>query len=228
MYRIFREKDIKDTKIILDQEIEGKHTLYFFSMLNNLYNINETNDTFEVIPNLAAPVSVQIPQGFYDYETFRQSLKNQLLAIDPNFDVDFDETTGKYTITNPSSFTLTYDDSYKGFFKVIGLNQETIVSSSITSDHPANLISRPIFFIYFRDERKNNFQTESHVEGHLMISDGNTDFLNLIRVDTLNNPTQCVDFKRSRNIEIEFRDIDGNIIDTKNTDFILILRKNQN
>lgn len=228
-YRIIRESDIKGGKVVLDQEIEGPHGLYHLTMNNNIYNVTAENNLIDM--SLIAPPSnivFSLTPGYYDLSTLRTELETQLQLNHPNFTVSINVDQGTFTITNTTvDFDFNYDLHDNKSYKLLGIKRgvkSSSVGMSFTSEFIPYLVTTPIIFIYFRDDRRNNFQAVKHFEASLLISD-HSNFQDVIRIDDKNNPTQIIDFKLTRNLSIDFYDIDHNEIEIENTGMILILKK---
>lgn len=227
MFRIIKSSDLTtSSKLALRDDISGNWSLYYFSMTNHLYNVTSENNV--VYGDLGGAFSFSIPPGSYSYVDLTSQLQTQLNVVDPgNFTVTYSLITGKYTVTNSTNnwYWTFGTNTTSSAYKLLGsLATDSTSALAWTSDVTADLISRPVFFIEFREDVDRRFVDSDHLTASFMISSDSL-FQEAIRVDNMNSPTQDITFKLTKNLTVHFLDLSGNALDFSNHDWFLVLKK---
>jgi len=179
------------------------------------YTINENNNTF----NLSSG-SYTLINGNYNATTFKSMFLNLLGS---SFLLTLDSSTGKYTLSNSSGFTILPSSCYK----ILGLEKDKsyVVTSSLTFTYPCNFLSINRLKIKSSVFKTNNLDSSSN---------GHSDLLATIPVNVsqygLINYINYVGFKNTISnqdinyIDITITDEENNIVNFNGVDVYLTIQ----
>ena len=215
-----------DCVIELNQNISGQYGLYSFIFTNSLYNVNSTNNRFVITDTSDTVISnVLLDEGFYT----GLELADEITSKVTDLTVTFDDKTSKFTFTYTSNFKLAFSSSYSNTcWEILGFAQSTYTSTSLslTSAVCADFNPHKTLFITINKANKpiENNSNSSHHEYTFMISDSSSTFGSLFRyIQDDQMRQQCAEIDRTRNLSIEIRDDDNNVINP--TNWIMILQR---
>lgn len=219
MYRIIKETDIQNNRIYLNEEIQGKHCLELFTMNNNLYNVEATNNVIYI-----EATTLEIPPGNYNYVDLASTVETLLQTIDANFTFTYDTNTAKYTITNTTNFDLEFSNTINSAASLLGFTDEdNLAILTLTSPNISSLSTTPLFFIRIDQDIRRRYIGNSYFDASFVISD-KSNFNEVIRVDSVNSPRQEIDLRLCRELQLNFINSDGLPMDMTNTNWIMILK----
>ncbi len=102
------------------------------------FKIDSTNNKIYI--NDGSNKTATLVVGEYTYTTLTTQIQTQLNAVSSNFTVSYSLTTGKFSISRSSSFTLRLSQATNASWDTLGFsnNVDTVVASSISSDERRN------------------------------------------------------------------------------------------
>ena len=164
------------------------------------YTINENNNLF-----VLSSASYTLTNGNYNATSFKTMFLNLLGS---SFSMTLDISTGKYTLSCTSSFTIL---STTTCYKILGLekNKSYTVSSSLTFPYPCNFLGINRLKIKSAVFKTNNLDSNSN---------GHSDLLATIPVDT--SQYSLITYNNLVNFVNIFNNADINYIDITITDEI--------
>ena len=162
------------------------------------YTINENNNLF-----VLSSASYTLTNGNYNATSFKTMFLNLLGS---SFSMTLDISTGKYTLSCTSSFTIL---STTTCYKILGLekNKSYTVSSSLTFPYPCNFLGINRLKIKSAVFKTNNLDSNS---------DGHSNLLATIPVDT--SQYSLITYNNLVNFKNIFNNTDINYVDITITD----------
>ena len=212
--------------IHLNQRMKGLYGLYSFIFTDTLYNVYSANNRFVITDTSDTVISnVLLDEGFYT----GSELADKITSAVTDLTATFDDNTNKFTFTYTSDFKLAFSSTYTNTCsEILGFEQSdyTSTSSSLTSVKCADFNPHKTLFITINKANKpiENNSSSNHHEYTFMISDASSTFGSLFRYlqdDQLRQ--QYAEIDSTRQIEVEIRDDDHNVIDP--TNWIMILQR---
>lgn len=219
-----RSKNKIGNIIQLDEQINGDYKLELFTFTNNLYNVNNFNNTLYIFINSQNYV-INIPVGYYTYSSIIPILQNSLFSATGNtFNITFDYNTHKFTFSTSTNFQFTFlTNSDNSIGEFLGFDVDTTLDTSTTSNKPVDFNPTKIIFAQIhQDENKISLTNilQASFYFHSDVSFGNV----------LKYPTNYTDyaptlhFSNINKISIDFYDVNNNKINIDN--WILFLKAN--
>ena len=211
---IFNLPIMKREQNILYNEISVIHAQIPISY----YLINDTNNLF-----VLSSGSYSLTYGNYNATSFKSHLLNLLGST---FSLVLDSSTGKYTLSCTSSFTIL---STTTCYKILGLekNKSYIVESSLTCPYPCNFLGIQKIKIKSGTFKTNN--KDSGNNGHcdilttIPVNDSQFGLINYINHTNFKNIINNDDII---NIDISITDEDDNLINFNGIEINLCLQIN--
>ena len=209
----------------LDKPISGTWKLLSFQMTNNLFNVDDTNNTLYINENGIDRV-ITLTNGFYDINSLQTELTTAINNIaSGTFTITSNSNTRQYTFVSTSNFGFTFgSNTNSSARKLIGMN-ETDDSQALThtSDIPIDLNKHKNLFIRISEDENTDVFSLSFFDTSLAIN-GTGSFGDMYRFDSDDNYNQYVRFRDTKKLEFKFHDIDNNVLDL-NSDYVILFEK---
>ena len=180
------------------------------------YTINENNNLF-----ILSTGSYTLTNGNYNATSFKSMFLNLLGA---SFSMSLDSSTGKYTLTCSSGYTIL---STTTCYKILGLVKNTsyVVSSSLTFPYPCNFLGINRIKIKSSCFKTNNLDSNSNGHSDLLATiPVNTSQYGLINYINYTAFKNIIINKDINLVDITISDEEDNIINFNGIDVYLTLQ----
>ena len=215
-----------DNNFTLDNSIEGVYRLISFVATNNIYNVNDNNNKIYVNEN-GTNYTITLTNGYYDSTDFQTNISTAMNGVlTGTIGVSYDDNTRKYTITNTLPMYFTFgSNTTNSARKLLGFNANDplIFSTTQTSDNPIDLNVCKNIFITISEDDNRNIEGIDFFNCSLIVN-GISDFGGIMRYVDVDNFSQIVKFKNTKNLNVSFHDANNNSINL-NSEYQIILRK---
>ena len=214
-----------NNRFTLNEPIQGIYKLVSLSFTNNIYNVNDNNNTIYLNEN-GTNIQCTLTNGFYNTTDFVNHLSTLLNNnLTGSVSVSLNDNTNKLTITNTITFYFTFgSNTNNSAFKLLGFNsQDGTTNTTQTSDNCIDLNTHKYIFLDISEDYALNVDGTGSFNTSLIIN-GNGNFNEIVRYTAKDNFEQCVSFNNTKNITYNFHDADYNDINL-NSHFEIILQK---
>ena len=210
----------------LDNSIEGVYRLISFVATNNIYNVNDNNNKIYVNEN-GTDYTITLTNGYFDSSDFQTNISTAMNAVlTGTISISYDDNTNKYTITNTLPIYFTFgSNTTNSARKLLGFNQTDGNPSTTTqtSDNPIDLNTCKNIFITITEDDNRNIEGIDFFNCSLIVN-GISDFGGIMRYVDIDNFSQIVKFKNTKNLNVSFHDASNSNINL-NSEYQIILRK---
>lgn len=211
-------KFIEKRDMILYNTIRISHSEIPYSF----YIVNQYNNTFKFNNNL-----ITLPLGNYNGFTLSNAINSQIQTIDASANLELDQTTGKYTLSSVSSFTLDVTSSL--IYKILGLENSTytgIFSGShfeLVFTFPLNVLGTKSLFIKLNNIILDNLNLATLDKATLKSIPVNVPPFGIIMYNNTENIETLVKNGETDYIHLQICDDDNNLVDFNNVDWNICL-----
>ena len=209
----------------LDEEINGKYMLKLFTTNNHLYNVNDNNN--EVYITRGSPYTINLTNGYYTPTEFKDHLQTQLTSgTGTSFTITKNDNTKKFTTTCASSFSYTFaTNTSNSARKLLGLNEtDTTSATSLTHTNTWDLTPTKLIFCHIHEDQHKIFNTNNMTASFVISTD--VEFGNVIKYPKNSKDIVPIfNFKNTRQLNIDFINIENKSIDLNGQEWMMILEK---
>ena len=219
------EKATNDNNYKLDESINGTYKLVSFTFTNNIFNVNDTNNTIYWNEN-NTDLESSLTNGFYDANDFESHLSSVMNSDGAGtIAVSINENTRKITITNTLNMYFKFgSNTLNSARKLLGFNEsDGTASTSIESDNCIDLNTYKNIWIDFEENDNRMLSGIDYFNTSLYIS-GLGNFGEIVRYINRDNFDQYIKLKNTKKLTIKFHDNNNNSIDL-NSNYEIILEK---
>lgn len=198
----------------------GNYVLEYFSMTNNLYNVNSDNNTLTVAIGGGANESFTIPAGNYTGSDLAAAVEVQLDTTDA-FAVTFSAVTRKFTIVCGTTFIIRQSTSYR----LLGLdNADDATATTHVSPNVCDLNTYKHMFVKLDESDDHNIQGVGYFSTSLFIP-VNVDYGDVLMYRRKDQSDEQVVGLNIRNeLEFKFHDDQKKLL-SLNADWEMMFRK---
>ena len=213
-----------DGRVPLPTSLRGNYRVKFFTMTNNMYNVNAENNVFSVTHS-AADFDVTLTHGQYsalDLGVHVASLLTTAVA-GATYTATYNATTHKTTLTTDMGSFLVRVGTANRLMGFDTESDQTTAASAQTSPNPMDMHPYKQIYIRFNEYDDLNIWGSDHFNASVTLP-VNAVFGGLIQYSSKEYGDQIMKFDTLRHIQYRFIDDAVNNI-TVNSEWLLVLER---
>ena len=223
-YHILQSNNVNNGVINLKKAFNGKYHFHSFIFANNLYNMTTNNNILPYQEGITLTL-IELDNQYINYADMATHLQSKISAVSGGTpSVNYDENTGKFTLTNTVSFSLKFGDtSQNTCHQLLGFDKSnTSTGMTITSDKVADLTAFKCIHINIKQDECHSVFDENY-GNYTFVIQGKAEFGDILTYNSKEKdymPQQLL-LESTKRLEISFYDENNNPLDIDNWTLIL-------